>query len=236
MEALGRLAGGIAHDFNNILGAIYRYCEMAQMEAGGNAALTEHLDGLMGGARRATALVARILAFSGPHEEARRLIQLWPIATEAMQLLRAALPTTIEFVTSLSENTPVVFADATQVHQILMNLGINAAHAMRKRGGHLTVTLENCQVDQKLACSSPDLHVGRYARLTVRDDGHGMDAETLGRTFEPFFTTKKPGEGTGLGLAVVHDIVKSHEGAITVSSGRNEGTTFQIYFPEHLHD
>jgi two-component system, cell cycle sensor histidine kinase and response regulator CckA len=230
---LGTLAEGIAHDFNNILVAIHGHCALAR-EATGHATLTQHLDGLMSGAHRATALVQQIVAFSRQEAPQRRSIQLWDIATEAMQLLRAAVPAMIEFQVALGKDAPVVLGDATQIHQILMNLGANAAHAMREQGGRLMVTLENCLVGPNVAATHPDLHVGRYARLTVRDTGHGMDAQTLERIFEPFFTTKPPGEGSGLGLAVVHGIVKSHEGAITVSSRRGEGATFQVYFPAHL--
>jgi PAS domain S-box-containing protein len=236
MEAIGSLAGGIAHDFNNILGAIYGHCELARMEAGDSAALTEHLDAVMGAARRATDLVGQILAFSRQQDQERRPIQLRDITAEALRLLRAAVPATIEFQTSLDADTPVVLANATQLHQILMNLGTNAAHAMRKDGGRLTVRLEHFEVGPELAAALPELHVGCYARLTVRDTGHGMDAKTLGRIYEPLFTTKPLGEGTGFGLAVVRGIVNAHQGAITVSSRRGEGTTFQVYFPAHLTD
>jgi CheY-like chemotaxis protein len=233
MEALGTLSGGIAHDFNNIIGAIYGYCELARIEAKGNLLLNDHLDGLMVGARRATALVQRILAFSRTPVQERRPIQLRNITAEAMQLLRAALPTTIEIQIVLGNDTPVVLADATQVHQILMNLGTNAAYAMRDRGGKLVVKLENCFVGLEQAVAQTELRVGRYARLTVADTGHGMDPETLARIYEPCFTTKPPGEGSGLGLAVVHGIVKAHDGEISVSSLRGEGTSFQVYFPAH---
>lgn len=236
MEAIGMLAGGIAHDFNNILGAITGYSELAQMEAKGHAKVTEYIDGVLISARRATELVRQILVFSRRQEPERRPIQLRHIVTEATRLLRATVPVSIEFRTSLDKDTPVVLADATQVHQILMNLGTNAAHAMRERGGLLEVKLESCLVTADLVASCPELRVGRFARLTVRDNGHGMDKKTLDRLFEPFFTTKLPGEGTGLGLAVVHGIVKSHESIITVSSQPAEGTTFQVYFPAHLVD
>jgi PAS domain S-box-containing protein len=236
MEAIGTLAGGIAHDFNNILSAIYGYCELARMEAIGNASLTGYLDAVMGGARRATDLVRQILTFGCHQEQERRPIQLRHVTAETMRLLRAAVPATIEFQTALADDAPVVLADATQIHQILMNLGTNAAHAMREHGGQLIVKLENWHVGPKLAAAQSELGVGRYARLTVTDTGHGMDAETLARIYEPFFTTKPPGEGTGLGLAVVRGIVKAYEGAITVSSRCGEGTTFHVYFPAHLLD
>jgi len=231
MAALGMLAAGIAHDFNSSLVGIYGHCELAQREAAGNAILISHLDGLMGGAQHAAALARRIVASIGNEAEKRPPIKLRPIVADAVRLLRASMPMRIEIQTSLAEDAPVVLADATQVHRVLMNIGINAMHAMPGQGGRLTVTLESCRVDAELAATHPDLHAGPYARLTLRDNGQGMDGETLERIFEPFFTTKPPGEGTGIGLSIVCEIVQSHGGAVTVSSRRNEGTTFQVYFP-----
>jgi signal transduction histidine kinase len=233
MAAIGTLAGGIAHDFNNILGGIYGYCELAHMDAKGNLPVTEHLNAVMSGARRATNLVQQILAFSRRHGQDRRPIQLRHVTAEAMRLLRAAVPPTIEFLTVLANDVPVVLADETQVHQILMNLSTNAAHAMREHGGRLTVKLENCTLDAEQGTGQSKLNVGQYARLTVSDTGQGMDEQTLGKIFEPFYTTKHPGDGVGLGLAVVRGIVIKHKGVITVSSRLGQGTTFQVYFPAH---
>jgi len=233
MASLGTLTAGIAHDFNSSLVAIYNYCELARIEAKGNALLNEQLDGLIGGAKYAAALARRILAAVGNEKEERLPVELRQVVTDAMRLLRSAVPIRIEIQTSLAADAPVILADATQVHRVLMNIGINAMHAMPGQGGRLTVILENCRVDAELAGSHPYLHAGPYARLTLRDNGHGMDEETLDRIFEPFFTTKAPGEGTGLGLAVVLDIVKSHGGAVTVSSRIGEGTSFQVYFPAY---
>jgi CheY-like chemotaxis protein len=177
--------------------------------------------------------VQQILAFSRQQGHAQRPIQLRHITEEAMRLLRAAVPTTVEFQIMLGNDVPVVLADETQVHQILMNLGTNAAHAMREHGGQLTVKLENCTIDAELGTGQSKLSAGQYARLTVIDTGHGMDERTLGKIFEPFFTTKPPGDGVGLGLAVVRGIVNEHKGMITVSSRCGQGTTFQVYFPAH---
>jgi CheY-like chemotaxis protein len=147
-------------------------------------------------------------------------------------MLRATIPTTIAFDTALSSDAPIVLADSTQIHQILMNLGTNAWHAM-ERGGRLGVSLENCLIDAAAAQKDPRLRPGRYARLTVRDTGTGMDEATLQRVFEPFFTTKSLGHGTGLGLAMVHGIMDTHDGVLTLSSRLGVGTEFVLYFPEH---
>lgn len=233
MEAIGTLAGGIAHDFNNVLSAITGYTELARLEAKGNPEVLEYLRAVAEGSNRAADLVRQILAFSRLQEPRRKTIQLWPVVEEALKLLRATIPSTIEFETSLARGGLTVLADPTQVHQVLMNLATNAAHAMKDRPGRLGVTLENLEVDAELASTHPGLRVGRYQRLAVSDNGHGMDAGTLARIFDPFFTTKAPGEGTGLGLAVVHGIMQAHEGVITVYSQPGEGTRFNLYFPAH---
>jgi CheY-like chemotaxis protein len=148
-------------------------------------------------------------------------------------LLRASVPSTIEFGTSFAADAPTVFADTTQIHQVLMNLGTNACHAMKDRTGRLEVKLENFVVDSVIAATQPQLRPGVYARISVSDTGPGMDPATLRRIFEPFFTTKPRGEGTGLGLAVVHGIMDTHDGAITVYSQPGDGTVFHLYFPAH---
>jgi PAS domain S-box-containing protein len=232
MEAIGTLAGGIAHDFNNILAAINGYAELAKMQAAGNASVLECLDTILKAGGRAVNLVRQILTFSRQQEVRRVPVQLTEAVTESVKLLRATIPTTIDFSVSLAQDTPPVLADATQIHQIMMNLGTNAWHAMREHQGCLEVKLEKFEVDTLIAATHPQLRLGLYVRLTVSDTGKGMDRATLGRIFEPFFTTKGPGEGTGLGLAVVHGIMQEHEGAITVYSQPGEGTVFHLYFPE----
>lgn len=236
MEAIGTLAGGIAHDFNNILGAIIGYAELAKLEVHDNPTATDHLGALLEGANRAADLVRQILAFSRQHEQQRVLVQLRHLVAEPLRLLRATIPTTIEFNTVLASDLPAVLADATQVHQVVMNLCTNAWHAMKDRPGRLEVRLEKYDVDAHLARSNPDLRPGPYVRLTVSDTGHGMDPATIARIFEPFFTTKPPGEGTGLGLSAVHGIMKSHEGAVTVYSQPGEGSTFHLYFPARANE
>ena len=233
MEAIGTLAGGIAHDFNNVLAAINGYTELAKIELAANPTVTEYLDSVLHGARRAADLVRQILAFSRRQELERKPVPLRPVVAEAIKLLRATIPAVIEFEISLATDTPSVLADATQVHQVIMNLCTNAAHAMRERPGRLTLKMEKIPVDAAFAEAHPGLRPGSYVRVSVSDTGHGMDQATLSRIFEPFFTTKAPGEGTGLGLAVVHGIMQSHEGAVTAYSHPGEGTTFHLYFPAH---
>ena len=232
MEAIGTLAGGIAHDFNNILGAIYGFAELAKMDAA-SAPIQNSLDEILKACKRAGDLVRQILAFSRHQEQKRQPLQLWRIVDEATRLLRAALPTTIQFDIDLSADAPAVLAEPTQIHQIVMNLCTNAAHAMAGRPGVLGVKLDRFEADEEFVALHHGSRSGGYARLTVSDNGHGMDRATLDRIYEPFFTTKAPGEGTGLGLSVVHGIVRNHDGIVTVYSQPGKGTTFHVYFPAH---
>ncbi len=233
MEAVGTLAGGIAHDFNNILAAMNGYTELARGALPENSVVSGYLAAVLKASGRATDLIRQILTFSRQQPVVRRPIPLLPVVTETVNLLRATLPSTIEFDVSLAADTPTVFADATQIHQILMNLGTNAWHAMKDRSGRLQVKLERIVVDAALAATMPRIQPGLFARVSVADTGSGMDAATLRRVFEPFFTTKPLGEGTGLGLAVVHGIINSHDGAITVESEPGKGTEFRVYLPAH---
>jgi PAS domain S-box-containing protein len=232
MEAIGQLAGGIAHDFNNILGCILGYAELAVQDAGGNVAVQSDLQEIQKASLRAKDLVRQILTFSRQQEQERRPILLRTVILEALTLLRASLPATIEIESKLADDGLLVMADASQIHQVILNLATNAAHAMRGRG-RLKVELGPMHVDEDLAALHTDLHVGPYVRMAVVDSGCGMDHETLQHIFEPFFTTKAPGEGTGLGLAVVDGIVRGHEAAITVYSEVGQGTAFHLYFPVH---
>ncbi len=180
---------------------------------------------------RAASLVRQILTFGGRQEQSRTLMNMQPAVNDALQLLRSTIPASIEINTTLPPNLPTVMADSAQIHQVILNLGINAAHAVESARGRIDVTLEALEVDDALAATCPELHVGRYVRLTVADNGVGMSRDTLDRIFEPFFTTKPAGSGTGLGLAVVRGIVKNHDGAITVTSEPGKGTRFSVYFP-----
>ena len=230
MESIGQLAGGIAHDFNNILSAIVGNIYLIKMDAADNPLVLESLANIADATRRATDLVNQILTFSRKGKQDRELISLNEVVLEALKLLRASVPASIRIRTELTE-TPTVLANATAIHQLIMNLGTNAWHAMGDQAGVLKVEMAVMEVDVDFVKTHPDLHPGRYVQLSVSDTGAGMDRATLEHIFEPFFTTKAVGEGTGLGLAVVHGIMKSHHGGISVYSQPGEGTTFHLYFP-----
>ena len=231
MEAIGTLAGGIAHDFNNILAAIMGYTELAMMDLQQDMPVYAKLTEVIKAGRRARDLVAQILTFSRHGEARREPLELRSIVKEAMKLLRASLPSTMEMKQEISDQPCWASADPVQIHQVLMNLCINASHAMRGKEGFLLVTLAPEEIDGVRAASNPDLRPGSYIHLGVRDTGPGMTQDVAARIFEPFFTTKQTGEGTGMGLAVVHGIVKNHQGAIEVTSVPGQGTTFDLYFP-----
>ncbi len=234
MEAIGTLAGGIAHDFNNILSAIYGYSYLLRLELAGQNEALEKVGEILKAGERAKDLVQQILAFSRQREQERRVMHLQSPIKEATKLLRASLPANIQLEIRLAEDAPTVLADATQIYQVAMNLGTNALHAMEKQAaGKLAITLDLVEPDAMLRKAHPELQAIQYARLTVTDTGCGMDPRTLARIYEPFFTTKPVGKGTGLGLAVVHGIVKAQDGVITVESQPGRGTTFRLYFPEH---
>jgi PAS domain S-box-containing protein len=236
MEAIGTLAGGIAHDFNNILAAIIGYTEMLLFKIPKDSPIRHNLEQVLKAGNRAKELVKQILAFSRQSEQEMKPVQISLVVKEALKLLRASLPTTIEIRQNITGKMGMILADPTQIHQVLMNLCTNAAHAMRATGGVLEVGLGEVKLDGQMMEQCPELTPGSYLRLTVRDTGHGMDSMVMARIFDPFFTTKSPGEGTGMGLAVVHGIVKSHGGAIGVSSEPGVGTTFQMFFPRLPND
>ncbi len=236
LESLGTLAGGIAHDFNNILGAIMAYTELARMDTEGRTDVHRHLQQVLKACNRARDLVQQILAFSRQQKKQRIPVRLQPIVEEVFELLRSTLPKTLEMKAAISTEAGLVLADPTQIHQVLVNLCTNAAHAMRGRFGKLEVRLEPFVVDEAFASTLPELQPGPHVQLSVSDTGHGMDADTLKRIFEPFFTTKCLGEGTGLGLAVVHGIVSDHGGAIQVVSRPGHGSTFHVYLPSENND
>ncbi len=232
LETIGTMAGGIAHDFNNILTPILGYANMALQDTPSSSETHSDLQHVVKGARRAKDLVNQILTFSRQGEQERKMVEISDVVAEALKLLRASLPSTIEFRESIDTQCGSVLADPTQIHQVLMNLCANAFHAMKEKGGVLEVQLGLVEVDAEFVRLHTNLHQGTHARLAVSDTGQGMDRETSDRIFDPFFTTKDVGEGTGLGLSVVHGIVRSHGGEITVYSEPGVGTTFHVYIPQ----
>jgi len=229
IEALGTLAGGIAHDFNNLLAMIGTNAELGLSEPLlGDQARTS-FDEIVKATSRAKEVVQQILLFSRRQDSTRQAISLQPVVEDALKFLRATLPTNVEIRATLEPDTRTVSANASQVYQILMNLGTNAGHVMRD-GGVLSVSLDDVHVTMPEATACGVLHKGDYVRVIVADTGTGMSRETLDRIFEPFFTTKGL-EGTGLGLSVVHGLVKDHGGAVSVTSEPGKGSTFRVYFP-----
>ncbi|MCU0494863.1 MAG: response regulator [Chloroflexaceae bacterium] len=231
MEALGTLAGGIAHDFNNILAAIMSYTTLLEADLGDNADARVMLHEISRASNRARELIRQILAFSRQQEQQRRVIQLQPVITEALTLLRATIPSSIEMNVRIDPHVPPVLADESEMHQVMLNLATNAAYAMDGGAGQLEVSYSSVCVEVGMGDVPAELRPGPHVRLAVRDTGCGMDKQTLERIFEPFYTTREPGKGTGLGLAVVHGIVKNHGGAITVESRPGQGSTFTVYLP-----
>jgi nitrogen-specific signal transduction histidine kinase/ActR/RegA family two-component response regulator len=231
MEAIGTLAGGIAHDFNNILSAIMGYTELSKFEALDGSPIMDKLNEILKASHRAKDMVKQILAFSRQNPQEHIPIQISPIVKEALKMLRGSLPTTIEIRQHMDNGIGIVKADATQIHQVLMNLSTNAAHAMNENGGILDISVTDVDVNRVEAARHADLSQGPYVRLTVSDTGEGISKEVMERIFEPYFTTKEKGVGTGLGLAVTHGIVKGHGGAITLESKPGKGSTFNVYIP-----
>jgi PAS domain S-box-containing protein len=229
MEGLGTLAGGIAHDFNNILAAVSANVSLGLQDLAPNHPAREAMVEIGKASARAAELVRRILTFTHQEAPKRRPIALAPIVDEVAKLLRATLTIGIELRVRIDPSAPQVFADPTQIHQVVMNLCTNALQAMSSRGGVLEVTVERAIVSRPLATATADLAAGVYARMIVSDTGTGMDEATLEHIFDPFFTTKKPGNGTGLGLALVHGVMKNHAGGLVVRSAPGRGTAFQLY-------
>ncbi|MHC4363384.1 MAG: ATP-binding protein, partial [Planctomycetota bacterium] len=234
MQAIGTLAGGIAHDFNNILAAMQGYLELSLDDLSDEIAVRDHLEKMVACVNRATKLVRQILTFSrkNEQEQEKEPVQISSIVREVHGMLRSSLPTTIKFKRKIQADASIVMANPTQLHQVLVNLCTNASRAMRNAGGVLEVILKDVDLKSETRVGDELLEPGPYVKITVTDTGCGMDKEVLERIFEPFFTTRNVDEGTGLGLSVVHGIIKSHNGAIAVSSTPGEGTTFEIFLPK----
>ncbi|HXK47618.1 MAG TPA: response regulator [Deltaproteobacteria bacterium] len=230
MESIGTLAGGIAHDFNNILSFIIGYTELALDDDSVPDKVRDDLKGILRAGDRAKELVSQILTFCRKTDNSYSPLAIGTVVKESLKMLRSAIPSTIEIRQDIMD-LGLVLTDLTQIHQIMMNLCTNAAHAMEENGGVLSVSLKKVYVDGEMSRRVPELPMGPYVTLAVSDTGHGMTSEVQERIFEPYFTTKEQGRGTGLGLSVVHGIVKNHEGAITCTSEPGRGTTFTVYLP-----
>jgi len=231
MEAIGTLAGGIAHDFNNILSPIMIHSEMAMMEVGTDSPIQQHLRNIYIACERARNLVKQILTFARKREEEKAAIRISPILKETVNFLRSTIPSTINIRYNFNAEHDTVLADPTQINQIVMNLCTNSAHAMRGKEGILEINLVDEYIDSNGIKQFAGLDAGHYLRLSVIDTGCGIPSHIIDKVFEPYFTTKEPGEGTGMGLAVVHGIIKNHGGYIGIESEVGTGTTFFVLLP-----
>ena len=232
MEAIGTMAGGIAHDFNNILAGIIGFTEIVLRNLGEqhNAKDLQYLRNILSAGERARGLINKILTFSRQTEMERRPLSVQRTINDVLQLIRVSLPSTITIECDLDSQASVL-ADPIQLHQVFMNLCTNAGHAMKERGGVLRITLDEVFLDADFTGRYPEIVIGEYVRIEVADTGKGIPARLLGRIFDPFFTTKKKGEGTGLGLSMVHGIISAMHGLITVDSQEEHGTSFTLYLP-----
>lgn len=231
METIGTLAGGFAHDFNNLLMPIIGNAQLIAANADKTSDLQTYTDRIIGAGNRAADLVSQVLTLSSNSEPDMTTVKLPPILADAIRLIRTSLPLTITLTTDIDEKCSEIMADASQIHQVIMNLCINAAHAMKEAGGELKVSLHSIQADTSFVSMVDDLKEGAYAKISIRDTGEGMDETIRRQMFDPFFSAKQPGKGTGLGLSTVYSIVKSHRGHITVFSEPGVGSTFDIYLP-----
>jgi CheY-like chemotaxis protein len=231
MESLGLLAGGIAHDFNNILFAIMGNTQIVSYSLPEDSQLKSILDEAMKAIHRAKEMVQQILAFSRQYEAEKKPVNVQFIVKEVLKLLNTSIPATISIRKNIDPGVGSIFADPSQIHQIIMNLATNAFHAMEKNGGVLEVTLSQVEIHSDEIKMHPDIQAGKFIKLMISDTGQGISKEIVGKIFDPYFTTKEVGKGSGLGLALVHGIVKNHRGAITVDSQIGKGSVFTILLP-----
>ncbi len=231
LEAIGTLAGGIAHDFNNIVFAITGFTELAMLDMPPESTAHANLERVMEAARRSGDMVKQILAFSRQGEAETKLIDLRPLVKEGLKFLRAAIPSTIEIRQSVEPDLGKIVGDPTQIHQVLMNLCVNASHAIKDNKGTISVDLSEVELDADFTRENPPLVPGKHLRLKIATLVAGIPPEILKKIFDPYFTTKEAGKGTGLGLSVVHGIVTKHKGAITITSELGKGSTFSVFFP-----
>jgi signal transduction histidine kinase/CheY-like chemotaxis protein len=231
LQAIGTLAGGIAHDFNNILFPIVGYTELTMDDIPEDSQARKNLEEILKATHRAKELVQQILTFSRQGGQERKPLKIQFLIKEALKLLRATIPSSIEIESKVDENCGPIKGDPTQIHQVIMNLCTNAYHAMQASGGKLEVALKEIDISYETSLERVGMKIGPHLELTVKDSGHGMEPEVLERIFEPYYTTKEQGKGTGLGLSVIHGIVKNHGGDISVSSQPGKGTQFTVYLP-----
>ncbi|MDG5816191.1 PAS domain-containing protein [Chitinispirillales bacterium ANBcel5] len=236
MEAIGTLAGGIAHDFNNILGGIIGYADLSLDDVEPQSRLAKNIHCILKGGERAKNLVNQILNFSRRGNDEKTPQYLSPLIKEVIELLRASLPSSIIIESNIKKDTCPIWANPTQIHEIVMNLCANAAYAMQNEKGLLEVIHEEKSFTEKITGRAGTVPPGVYSVITIRDNGCGMDTDTLKRVFDPFFTTKTQGEGTGMGMAVLFGIIQSHRGTVRVESTLGKGTTFRVYLPKYKKD
>lgn len=230
MEAIGTLTGGIAHDFNNILGIIIGNTELALDDVPIGNPAHFNLEEIHNASLRAKDIIKQLLSFSRQTDQERKPIKLVPVIQDAIKFLRVSIPKSVDIRQNIDDTSDTIFADPTQIHQLMLNLCTNAAHAMEDTGGVLEVGIKNVVLDEVSAALYPDLTAGEYVKLTISDTGPGVSPKIKDRIFDPYFTTKDVGKGTGMGLSVVHGIVKSHGGAVIIDSELEKGTTFSIFF------
>ena len=231
MEAIGTLAGGVAHDFNNILAGVLGYTQLSLRNPNCDVKIRKNLGNVLIAVDRARELVNQILIFSRKDTQPREPLKISRVIEEASKLLRKTIPSTTSINLDVDDNTGSILANETQIHQVVMNLCTNAHHSLPGLGGSIDISLKTVDIDNATSEKHPKLNQGTYMQLTVADDGMGMTSETMSHMFDPFFTTKGQGEGTGMGLAVVHGIVQNHDAAIDVVSEVGKGTTFKVFFP-----
>ena len=232
MESIGTLAGGIAHDFNNILSGIIGYTELSKDNVPKNSPVVNYLNNALKLTNRAGDLVSQILAFSRKNVDEEKPIDIAPILKEALKLLRSTLPSTIEIEKNIDESSAVLIGDPSSIHQIVMNLVTNAAQSIKKDTGIIRISLTSERLDETDLAENNHATPGMFIKLTVQDNGSGIDPSSINHIFDPFFTTKEVGKGTGMGLSVVHGIVTAHGGLIKVNSVLNKGTTFNVFIPK----
>ena len=231
LQAIGTLAGGIAHDFNNILFPIVGYTELTLDDIPAGSQASQNLEEVLKAANRAKELVKQILTFSRQNDQERKPLKVQSLIKEALKLLRATIPSTIEINSFIDDECGLIEGDPTQIHQVIMNLCTNAFHALQDTGGKIEVSLKEANLDYDQSMLRAGMNIGRHLELVVKDNGHGMTQQVIERIFEPYFTTKEQGKGTGLGLSVIHGIIKNHGGDISVESQPDKGATFRVFLP-----